>query len=333
MRILVTGGAGYIGSHTVLQLAHNGHDLVVYDNLASGFRWAVLAGELVVGELADREALAALFRERDFDAVVHFAASIVAPESVARPLEYYRNNAANTLTLLELCARFGVGTLIFSSTAAVYGNPERLPVGEEAPLRPINPYGATKMMSERMITDLAAASSLRYVILRYFNVAGADAGGRIGQATPEATHLIKVACETALGKRPEITVFGSDYPTPDGTCIRDYIHVDDLARAHVEALDHLAAGGRSLVLNVGYGHGSSVLQVIDTVNRVTGVELPVRYGPRRPGDTPQLVAANDLIKEALGWRPRHDDLAFIVRTAYQWERKLSAMPPERTTAR
>jgi UDP-glucose 4-epimerase len=332
MRVLVTGGAGYIGSHTVLQLAARGHGVVVYDNLSTGSPQAVLAGELVVGDLADRERLERLMREHRFDAVVHLAASIVAPESVAEPLPYYGNNTRNTLGLLELCHRFGIARLIFSSTAAVYGIPDRLPVGEDEPLRPINPYGASKMMSERMIMDLGAASSLRYVILRYFNVAGADPGGRIGQATPEATHLIKVACEAALGKRPEITVFGTDYPTPDGTCIRDYIHVDDLARAHVDGLDHLAGGGRSTVLNVGYGHGSSVLQVIETVNRVAGVELPVRYGPRRPGDAPRLVAGNRLITEVLGWRPRHDDLTVIVRTALDWERKLADWRQELGTA-
>ncbi len=322
MRILVTGGAGYIGSHTVFQLGQRGHHLVVYDNLSTGYPWAVLSGDLIEGDLADRERLERLFRHHEFDAVIHLAASIVAPASVSEPLKYYGNNTRNTLSLLEMCDRFGIDKLVFSSTAAVYGIPDRLPVNEDAPLAPINPYGASKMMSERMITDLAAVGSLRYVILRYVNVAGADRGGRFGQASPGATHLFKVACETALGQRPEFTVFGTDYPTADGTCIRDYVHVDDLARAHVDALDYLLESGKSAVLNVGYGQGSSVLDVVDSVKRVSGVDFPVRRGPRRLGDAPELVADGRLIKKVLSWEPRHNDLDFIVLSALQWERKL-----------
>lgn len=322
MKVLVTGGAGYIGSHVVRQLGEAGHRVVVYDNLSTGHEWAVLSSELVVGDLADREKLARLFEQHRFDAVLHFAAHIVVPESVSDPLKYYANNTRNTLGLLELCDRFKLQHFVFSSTAAVYGMPETVPVSEDAPLAPINPYGASKGMSERMLTDLAAASSLKYVILRYFNVAGAALDGRIGQATPEATHLIKVACQAAVGIRPGVSIFGTDYPTPDGTCIRDYIHVEDLAEAHVMALDYLGAGGKSQILNCGYGHGYSVREVVDSVQRISGVDFPVRLAGRRTGDPPELVADSRRIKEVLNWQPRHDDLETIVRTALAWEKKL-----------
>src|SRR5690606_24629092 len=316
--VLVTGGAGYIGSHVVRLLREADYPVVALDDLSAGFPWAVLDAELVVGSLAERERLEALFAERRFGAVLHFAAHLRVEESVSEPLKYYRNNVVNALGLFELAVRHGVDHLVFSSTCAVYGEPASVPIAETTPLAPINPYGASKMMAERMLQDIAAASGLRYVILRYFNVAGADPEARIGQATPAASQLIKVACETALGQRPGMAVYGTDYPTPDGTCIRDYIHVDDLARAHVDALDYLERAGASVVLNCGYGHGHSVREVIQTVRRVTGVDFPVEEAPRRPGDPSTLVASNEKIREVLGWRPRHDDLEYIVRTAWNW---------------
>ncbi len=322
--VLVTGGAGYIGSHVTRLLAEAGHRVVVYDNLSTGHAWAVLGAELVVGDLGDRERLAAVLDERRFDAVLHFAAHIWVPESIRAPAKYYRNNVANALGLFELSAQRGVRQMVFSSTAAVYGEPDGALIDETMPLAPINPYGTSKMMAERILMDIAAASELRYAILRYFNVAGADPQGRIGEATPDNHHLIKLACETALGLRPAMRIHGTDYPTPDGTCVRDYIHVDDLARAHLAALDYLEAGGASTVLNCGYGHGSSVRMVLDTVRRVTGVDFPIEIGPRRPGDPAVLVAGNAKIRRLLGWQPRHDDLEIIVRTAWTWEQALQA---------
>jgi UDP-glucose 4-epimerase len=322
--VLVTGGAGYIGSHVVRLLGAEGYPVVAYDDLSTGHPWAVLDAELVVGGLAEHARLAALFEERGFGAVLHFAAHIAVEESVREPAKYYRNNSMNALALFELAARHGVSRLVFSSTAAVYGEPETAAVDESAPLAPINPYGASKMIAERMLQDIGQAAGLRYVILRYFNVAGADPEARIGQATPGSNHLIKVACATALGQRQRMQIYGTDYPTPDGTCVRDYIHVDDLARAHLDALDYLERGGASTVLNCGYGHGHSVREVIEAVRRVSGVAFPVEEAPRRPGDPSALVASNRKIGEVLGWRPRHDDLDFIVRTALRWERKLQA---------
>jgi UDP-glucose 4-epimerase len=324
VKTLVTGGAGYIGSHVARQLAEAGHDVVVLDDLSTGHRWAVLHGELVVGDLGDPETLDGLFAAHRFDAVLHFAARIVVPESVRDPLKYFGNNTRNTLGLLERCARDGVERFVFSSTAAVYGIPEGGMADEDAPLAPISPYGASKMMSERMLIDLAAASPLRYAILRYFNVAGADPESRIGQATPGATHLVKVACEAALGRRPAMTVYGDDYDTPDGTCIRDYIHVEDLADAHLRALDHLAGDGPSRILNCGYGRGHSVREVVEAVRRVSGDDFSVEAGPRRPGDPPRLVARSERIRDELGWEPRYDDLDLIVRTALDFEAALAS---------
>ena len=322
--VLVTGGAGYIGSHVVRLLSEAGYVVVAYDDLSAGFPWAVLDAELVVGSLAEGERLAALLAARRFGAVLHFAAHVRVEESVSEPAKYYRNNVVNALGLFELAARHGVTNVVFSSTCAVYGEPPVVPIEETTPLAPINAYGASKMMAERMLQDIAAACGLRYLILRYFNVAGADPQARIGQATPAATQLIKVACETALGQRPGMQIYGTDYPTPDGTCVRDYIHVDDLARAHLDALRYLEDGGASTVLNCGYGHGHSVREVVDTVRRVTGIDFPVKEGPRRPGDPSTLVASNRKVREVLGWQPRHDDLEYIVRTAWNWEQRLRA---------
>lgn len=323
--ILVTGGCGYIGSHVVRQLTEVGRRVVVFDNLSTGFADALVNGEeLVVGDLADSAALAALFESYRFKTVLHFAASIVAPESVGNPLKFYGNNTRNTFNLLQTCVAHRVERFIFSSTAAVYGFPENGVAGEESPLNPINPYGTSKLMSEWMLRDTAFAHGLKYVALRYFNVAGADPEARMGQRTPEATHLIKVACQTALGQRESMSIFGTDYPTPDGTGIRDYIHIEDLASAHLAALSHLARGGESTALNVGYGRGASVREVIKLVKEISGVDIPVVEAERRPGDPASLVAKADRIREVLGWQPCYDDLRTIVEDAWRWERKLAS---------
>lgn len=329
-RVLVTGGAGYIGSHVVRQLGEAGYDVVVFDNLSTGHEWAVTHGELVVGDLADPEALEALFAADNFAAVLHFAAHIIVPESVTDPLKYYRNNTRNTLNLLGAMSRHGVNRIVFSSTAAVYGMPDQQVLTEDLPLAPINPYGASKMMSERMIMDLAAASDLDYVILRYFNVAGADPQTRLGQATPEATHLIKVACECATGARDGMQIFGTDYGTRDGTCVRDYIHVEDLASAHVRALESMQQGNGSGVLNCGYGRGFTVREVIDVVKRLSGVDFPVTEADRRAGDPEALMADNHRIRQDLDWAPAYDNLETIVQTALDWERHWQAHPKNPT---
>lgn len=324
-KILVTGGCGYIGSHVVRQLTEAGYEVVVYDNLSTGMASALIHGEhLVVGDLADTERLAAVFREHGCRTVLHFAAAIIAPESVILPLKYYTNNTRNTLNLLSACTEFGVERFIFSSTAAVYGMPEGGYAAEESPTAPINPYGTSKLMSEWMLRDVAAAHHLRYVALRYFNVAGADPLARMGQRTPEATHLIKVCCQAALGMRESVSIFGTDYPTPDGTGIRDYIHVEDLASAHLAALKHLERGEESAVVNVGYGMGSSVREVIALVKEVSGMDFPVIEAPRRPGDPAMLVARADRIRTLLDWQPRYDDLRTIVVDAWRWEQKLQS---------
>jgi UDP-glucose 4-epimerase len=321
--ILVTGGAGYIGSHVVRQLTERGERVVVLDNLSSGFREAVLGAELVVGDVGDRDLVAHLLARNAIDTVMHFAAHTVVPESVRDPLKYYGNNTCNTRNLLACCTAANVSHFVFSSTAAVYGMPASGIADEATPTAPINPYGSSKLMSETMLRDLCAVTAMRHVILRYFNVAGCDPAGRIGQSTPNATLLIKVACEHAVGRRAQLAVFGTDYDTPDGTCIRDYIHVDDLASAHLKALDHLRAGGDSLTLNCGYGHGYSVREVIDVVAHHSGKRLNIVEHPRRPGDPPVLIARSDRLKAELGWQPCHDDLDFIVRTALAWERHLA----------
>lgn len=322
--ILVTGGAGYIGSHVVRQLVERGEQVIVLDNLSSGFREAVLGVDLVVGDVGDRELVEELLRRHGIATVMHFAAHTIVPESVRDPLKYYGNNTCATRALLGACAAAGVREFVFSSTAAVYGMPASGEASEDTPTVPINPYGMSKLMSEHMLRDLSAASPLRHVILRYFNVAGCDPGGRIGQSTRNATLLIKVACETAVGRRPQLSVFGTDYATADGTCIRDYIHVDDLAAAHLGALDHLRRGGESSTLNCGYGHGYSVREVIEAVERASGTRLHVVEEPRRAGDPPMLIARSDRLKALLGWQPQHDDLDFIVGTALAWERRLAA---------
>ncbi len=325
MTVLVTGGAGYIGSHMVYTLVDAGERVVVLDNLTTGFDWAVAPGaKLVTGDIGDQALVARIIKEHGVDAIIHFAGSIVVPESVADPLGYYRNNTVNSRALIECAVQGGVKNFIFSSTAAVYGNPARVPVAEDDPTIPMSPYGSSKLMTEVMLRDAGMAYGLQYVALRYFNVAGADPQGRTGQSTKGATHLIKVAVETALGEREKIDVFGTDYETPDGTCIRDYIHVSDLARAHLEALSYLRGGGASVTLNCGYGRGFSVLEVIDTVKRVSGVDFKVVLAGRRPGDPARIVAATDRIRGTLKWRPQFDDLATIVTHALAWERKLAA---------
>ena len=323
MTVLVTGGAGYIGSHMVHELADAGERVVVLDNLSTGFDWAVAKGvPLIVGETGDQALVARLIREHSVDAIIHFAASIVVPDSVRDPLGYYRNNTMNSRALIESAVNGGVRHFIFSSTAAVYGNPAEIPVKEDSATLPISPYGWSKLMTEIMLRDAGSAYGLQHVILRYFNVAGADPQGRTGQSTKAATHLIKVAVETVLGLRPKLDVFGDDYPTPDGTCIRDYIHVSDLVRAHADALRYLRSGAPSLTLNCGYGHGFSVLEVIDAVKRVSGVDFKVDIAPRRPGDPAQIVAHSERVRSKLRWQPRYDDLSTIVRDALGWEREL-----------
>lgn len=324
--ILVTGGAGYIGSHTVLQLRARGERVVVLDNLCTGFRQAVLDAPLVVGHVGDIELVGRVLREHGVDTVLHFAAHTIVPESVANPLKYYGNNTCGTRALLEACSAHGVRHFVFSSTAAVYGILETGYADETTPTAPINAYGTSKLMSEWMLRDLSAATPLRHVVLRYFNVAGSDTGGRIGQSTPNATLLIKVAVEQAAGRRDHLAVFGTDYPTRDGTGIRDYIHVEDLATAHLDALDYLRGGGASTTLNCGYGHGYSVREVLESVERVTGCRLNVIESPRRAGDPPMLIARAERIKAVLGWKPRLDDLDAIVRSSWNWERKLLAAP-------
>ena len=323
MTVLVTGGAGYIGSHMVQALLDAGERVVVLDNLATGFDWAIAKGTpLVIGDVGDQPRVAALIAEHRVDAVIHFAASVVVPDSVRDPLGYYRNNMVNSHALIESAVKGGVRHFIFSSTAAVYGNPERVPVREDDATVPTSPYGSSKLMTEIMLRDAGRAHGLRHVILRYFNVAGADPLGRAGQSTKGATHLIKVAVEAALGLRPKVEVFGTDYPTPDGTCIRDYIHVGDLVRAHCDALAYLRAGGDPVTLNCGYGRGFSVLEVIDTVKRVSGADFKVEFAGRRLGDPAWVVAASDRVRTVLKWQPHFDDLESIVSHALAWERKL-----------
>lgn len=323
--VLVTGGAGYIGSHAVLALADAGYQVVVIDNLVTGFRWAVdPRAEFVQGSIDDERLVADTLKRFGVGAIMHFAGSIIVPESVENPLKYYRNNTAASRTLIECAVDAGVKHFIFSSTAATYGQPETSPIAEDTPTRPINPYGRSKLMTEQMLADVSAAHPINFCALRYFNVAGADPAGRTGQSTAGATHLIKVAVEAATGKRESVAVFGTDYPTRDGTGIRDYIHVSDLAAAHLDALEALIANpARSHILNCGYGRGFSVLEVLDAVDQVTNMKIERRMEPRRAGDPPELIADNRAILATLPWRPKRDDLSLIIADALAWERKLA----------
>lgn len=326
MAVLVTGGAGYIGSHMVHELRDAGQRLVVIDNLSTGHRWAVPGDvPLVIGDIANQKLVGEVIKEYAVDAIIHFAGSIVVPDSMTNPLGYYHNNTVKSRDLIACALYSGVKHFIFSSTAAVYGMPKTSPVPENAPLAPISPYGSSKMMTEIMLHDTAAAHDFSYVALRYFNVAGADPRGRCGQSTPNATHLIKVAAQTALGQRRFMEVYGTDYATPDGTCVRDYIHVTDLVRAHLAALRHLRSGGGSQVLNCGYGHGFSVLDVIDAVKRASDADFDVHMAERRPGDPASLVAKADKLPKVFDWKPRHDDLDTIVSHALAWENRLAGM--------
>jgi UDP-glucose 4-epimerase len=324
MTILITGGAGYIGSHMAYCLADVGQEAVVLDNLATGFDWAVPKGTpLVVGDCGDQNLVLSLITDHNVEAIIHFAASTIVPESVAVPLNYYRNNTDNSRALIECAIKGGVRHFIFSSTAAVYGNPTNVPIAEDSPTLPLSPYGWSKLMAELMLRDAGTAHGLNYLILRYFNVAGADPQLRTGQSTGQATHLVKVAVQAALGLRSKIEIFGTNYPTPDGTCVRDYVHVSDLVNAHASALGYLRRGGNSMILNCGYGRGFSVLEVIDAVKRTTGAAFTTERRARRPGDPTQIIAAADQIKAVLGWRPQFEDLSTIVRHAFDWERNLA----------
>lgn len=325
-KILVTGGAGYIGSHVVRQLGEAGEDVIVLDNLTTGVKDAVLFGELIIGDTGDKDCVEKILKEHNISTVMHFAAHTIVPESVTNPLKYYGNNTCSTRNLLECCQKYGVNQFVFSSTAAVYGEPDKLPVTEETATAPINAYGTSKLMSEMMMRDLAFATDFKYVALRYFNVAGSDPQSRIGQNTPNATLLIKVAVEVAVGKRPSISIFGTDYPTPDGTGIRDYIHVEDLASAHLKALDYLRKPkSESITLNCGYGHGFSVREVLDTVQKVNGAAIKIIEEPRRAGDPPELIANASKVREILDWQPEYDDLEAIVKSSLDWEKKRLSM--------
>jgi UDP-glucose 4-epimerase len=330
MSVIVTGGAGYIGSHMVLDLLDAGETVIVLDNLSTGFRSAVPEGALLVeGDIADQALVAALIRDHAVDAIAHFAGSIIVPESVANPLDYYENNTCKARSLIEAAVRGGVRHFLFSSTAAIYGVSDEPMLTETGPTIPIAPYGSSKLMTEMILRDVSVAHDFRYVALRYFNVVGADPKGRCGQSKMDATHLFKLACQTALGRRPVLTIFGTDYPTRDGTCVRDYIHVSDLIGVHMAALAHLRGGGDSQVLNCGYGHGYSVREIVDRMKLVSGVDFPVELAPRRDGDPATLVASTDRLRGVLNWTPRYDDLDLIMEHSLAWERRLLARSPEK----
>lgn len=319
-KILLTGGAGYIGSHVAKKLSQAGYEVITYDNLSTGHSWAVLNGSLVIGDICDKTNLREVFLNYDINIVMHFAANIVVPESIDNPLKYYLNNVSGTLTLLDVMNEFNVDKLIFSSTAAVYGIPAVVPVKESMPINPINPYGWSKAMVEQILADLSGAGKLSYIALRYFNAAGADKMGKIGEGKKDASHLITRAIRTALGIYDHLEVYGTDYPTPDGTCIRDYIHVEDLAQAHVLAVDYLLRNGASQVLNCGYNRGFSVFEVISAVKKTTGVDFPIILAPRRLGDPPNLIADSQKIKSVLNWQPEYADLSIIISSAWAWEK-------------
>lgn len=321
MKILVTGGAGYIGSHTVKALGSHGHEMVILDNLSTGHQWAVLSGKLIEADLQNRDLLNDILQSFRPEVVIHFAASIEVEESVRKPIKYYMNNVSNTINILEAMTKADVRNFIYSSTAAVYGIPARIPVDESAALKPINPYGMTKMMVERILQDLSASRNFHYIALRYFNVAGADSEARIGQAYRNPTHLITRALKTAKGEFDRLSIYGIDYPTPDGTCIRDYIHVNDLADAHIQSLNYLMETGTTHIMNCGYGHGYSVKEVVAVAKNVTGIDFTVEETGRRAGDPPQLVADSTKLRRITGWQPRYDDLEFIIKTAWNWELK------------
>ena len=325
MKVFITGGAGYIGSHMVKLLVEKGYEVLSFDNLSNGHEWAVINNRLVVGDLLNYKQLEEVLLSFKPDVVMHFAAKVVVPESVEKPLLYYENNFCGTLNLLQAMKIAGVKFLVFSSTAAVYGIPKSVPVKEEDPKDPINPYGSSKLFSERAIEDFSKAEGIKYGILRYFNVAGADPEGRIGQVSKNPTHLILRALKTAKGEFPYLEVFGTDYSTPDGTCIRDYVHVMDLCQAHLDVLEYLLDGGESDVFNVGYGRGYSVLEVVDAVKKITGIDFKVLKSPRRPGDPPILVADPSKLKRKVGWKPKYDDLTYIIETAWNWEKNYSLL--------
>ena len=321
-KVLVSGGAGYIGSHVVKLLGKKGFDVLVYDNLSTGNRSSVLSGKLVEGDMLDIDGLRSVMSDFRPDAVMHFAAKIVVPESVKFPMKYYTNNVLGTLNVLRVMKEFDVNKFIFSSTAAVYGEPEEMPINETMSFAPINPYGKSKAIVEEVLKDCSMSEGLKYIALRYFNVAGADPEGELGETKKDATHLITMCVRTAAGKRDKLSVFGTDYPTSDGTCVRDYIHVMDLADAHILALEHLLSGGESNVFNCGYGKGYSVQEVVTEAKNATGVDFAVEYTERRAGDPPELVADSTKIKQTLGWKPKYDDLGFIIKTAWEWERNI-----------
>jgi UDP-glucose 4-epimerase len=321
-KVLVSGGAGYIGSHVVKLLGKKGFDVLVYDNLSTGNRSSVLSGKLVEGDMLDIDSLRSVMSDFRPDAVMHFAAKIVVPESVKFPMKYYTNNVLGTLNVLRAMKEFDVNKFIFSSTAAVYGEPEEMPINETMSFAPINPYGKSKAIVEEVLKDCSMSEGLKYIALRYFNVAGADPEGELGETKKDATHLITMCVRTAAGKRDKLSIFGTDYPTSDGTCVRDYIHVMDLADAHILALEHLLSGGESNVFNCGYGKGYSVQEVVTEAKNATGVDFAVEYTERRAGDPPELVADSTKIKHTLGWKPKYDDLGFIIKTAWEWERNI-----------